>query len=172
MTRPLVFLLLAFSALALIAIACNDEGDFLLEDRPDATGTPSIFQRSPQPSPTPTDTPAAALGVCGEIYTVEAGESPSGIAAKCGVDVNDLLELNDIDDPRSLRVGQELEMPPLQPTPAEDTPAEDTPTEDTPAEDTPTEDTPTEDTPTEDTPAEDTPAEDTPAEDTPTEDEG
>jgi LysM repeat protein len=157
MTRALVFLLLAFSALALIAIACNDDGDFLLEDSPDVTGTPPFNQRSPQPSPTPTDTPAAVLGECGETYTVEAGDSPSAIAAKCGVDVNELLELNDIDDPRSLSVGQELKMPPLQPTPTEDTPTEDTPTEDTPTEDTPTEDTPTEDTPTEDTPTEDTP---------------
>ncbi len=135
MARTLAFLLLAFSALALIAIACNDEGDFLLEDDPDATSTPPLDQRSPQPSPTPTATAAAALGECGETYTVEAGDSPSGIAEKCGVDVNDLMELNDIDDPRSLSVGQELKMPPLQPTPTEDTPTEDTPTEDTPTED-------------------------------------
>ena len=145
MTRALVLLLLAFSALALIAIACNDDGDFLLEDSPNATGTPPFDQRSPQPSPTPTSTAAAALGECGETYTVEAGDSPSAIADKCGVDVNDLLELNDIDDPRSLSVGQELKMPPLQPTPTEDTPTEDTPAEDTPTEDTPAEDTPAED---------------------------
>jgi hypothetical protein len=145
MARTLAFLLLSFSVLALIAIACNDNGDFLLEDEPDAEGTPPFDQRSPQPSPTPTATPAAALGECGETYTVEAGDSPSGIAEKCGVDLNDLMELNDIDDPRNLRVGQELKLPPLQPTPAEDAPAEDTPTEDTPTEDTPAEDTPTED---------------------------
>ena len=112
MARALALPLLAFSALALIAIACNGEGDFLLDDEPDATGTPPIFQRSPQPSPTPTPTAAAAAGECGETYTVEAGDSPSGIAEKCGVDVNDLQELNDIDDPRSLRVGQELQLPP------------------------------------------------------------
>ncbi len=115
MARALALLLLAFGALALIAIACNGEADFLLDDEPDATGTPPFFQRSPQPTPTPTPT-AAAVGECGETYTVEAGDSPSGIAEKCGVDLNDLLELNNIDDPRSLRVGQELKMPPLQPT--------------------------------------------------------
>ena len=120
MARALALPLLAFSALALIAIACNGEGDFLLDDEPDATSTPPFFQRSPQPSPTPTPTAPAAAGECGETYTVEAGDSPFSIAEKCGVDVNDLQELNDIDDPRSLRVGQELKMPPLQPTPTGD----------------------------------------------------
>ena len=120
MARALIPLLLAFSALALIAIACNGEGDFLLEDEPNATGTPPFFERSPQTTPIPTPTAAAAIGECGETYTVEAGDSPFSIAEKCGVDVNDLQELNDIDDPRSLRVGQELKMPPLQPTPTED----------------------------------------------------
>ncbi len=116
MARPLALLLLAFGALALIAIACNGEGDFLLDDEPEATGTPPFFQRSPQPTPIPTPTAAAAVGECGETYTVEAGDSPFRIAERCGVDVNDLLELNDIEDPRSLRVGQELKMPPVQPT--------------------------------------------------------
>ena len=120
MARALTLLLLAFGALALIAIACNGEGDFLLDDEPDATGTPPFDQRSPQPTPTPTPTPAASVGECGETYTVEAGDSPFSIAEKCGVDVNALLDLNDIDDPRSLSVGQELKMPPLQPTPTED----------------------------------------------------
>ena len=120
MARALALLLPAFGALALIAIACNGDADFLLDDEPDATGTPPFFQRSPQPTPTPTPTAAAAVGDCGETYTVEAGDSPFSIAEKCGVDVVDLLELNDIDDPRSLNVGQELKMPPLQPTPTGD----------------------------------------------------
>ncbi len=117
MARALIPLLLAFSALALIAIACSSGGDFLLEDEPNASGTPSFFERSPQPTPIPTSTPAAAIGVCGETYTVEAGDSPFSIAEKCGVDVDDLQELNDIDDPRNLKVGQELKMPPIQATP-------------------------------------------------------
>jgi LysM repeat protein len=126
MARTLALLLLAFSALALIAIACNGEGDFLLDDEPDATGTPPFFERSPlaSPEPSPSPTPTGATGECGETYTVEAGDSPFSIAEKCGVDVNDLQELNDIDDPRSLRVGQELKLPPVQPT-ATATPTED-----------------------------------------------
>jgi LysM repeat protein len=114
MARTLALLLLAFCALALIAIACGNEGDFLLDDEPDATGTPPFFERSPlaSPEPSPSPTPTAVAGECGETYTVEAGDSPFSIAEKCGVDVNDLLDLNDIDDPRSLRVGQELKLPP------------------------------------------------------------
>ncbi len=118
MARTLALLLLAFSALALIAIACSSGGDFLLEDEPNASGTTPFFERSPQPTPIPTPTPAAAIGVCGETYTVEAGDSPFGIAEKCGVDVDDLQELNDIDDPKNLKVGQELKMPPVLATPA------------------------------------------------------
>ncbi len=113
MARSLALLLLIFAAFALIAVACGDDGDFLLDDeQPEATGTPPIFQRTPQPTPSPTAGPTAAPGVCGETYTVQAGDSPFSIAAKCGVDLNDLLELNGIDDPRSLRVGQELKLPP------------------------------------------------------------
>jgi LysM repeat protein len=53
----------------------------------------------------------ATPGECGETYTVQANDSPYGIAQKCGVDVGDLMELNDIDDPTTLRVGQELKIP-------------------------------------------------------------
>ncbi len=112
MTRTLALLLLVFAALALITAACGNEGDFLLDDEPEATGTPPFFQRTPQPTPSPTASPVA-VGECGETYTVQAGDSPTTIAKKCGVDVNDLLELNGIDDPTSLRIGQELKMPPL-----------------------------------------------------------
>ncbi len=62
---------------------------------------------------------------CGETYTVESGDSPFAIAEKCGVDPGDaadwadeLLELNGIDDPTTLKVGQELDLPPL-PSPEE-----------------------------------------------------
>ncbi len=50
-------------------------------------------------------------GECGDTYTVRSGDVPSAIAETCGVDVTDLLELNGIDDPRSLHVGQELKIP-------------------------------------------------------------
>ncbi len=48
---------------------------------------------------------------CGEVYSVEAGDVPFSIATKCGVDVDELLELNSIDDPTTLFIGQELKIP-------------------------------------------------------------
>ena len=61
MARMIAVLLLALSAFALAGVACNDEGDFLLDENEDATGTPPFFQRSPLPSPepSPTGSPAA-----------------------------------------------------------------------------------------------------------------
>ena len=62
MARMIAVLLLALSAFALAGVACNDEGDFLLDDNEsEATGTPPFFQRSPLPSPEPsaTGSPAA-----------------------------------------------------------------------------------------------------------------
>jgi uncharacterized protein YgiM (DUF1202 family) len=44
------FLLAAF---ALAALACEDSGDFLLDEEPEATGTPTFLERSPEPSPEP-----------------------------------------------------------------------------------------------------------------------
>jgi LysM repeat protein len=42
---------------------------------------------------------------------VEAGDSPAKIAQKYGVKVEDLMKVNNITDPRRLRVGQELVIP-------------------------------------------------------------
>ncbi len=59
------------------------------------------------PSSTSEDHP----GVCGATYIVAPGDSPSLIAQTCGVDVDDLMQINDIDDPTLLQVGQELILP-------------------------------------------------------------
>ncbi|MFN8555962.1 MAG: LysM peptidoglycan-binding domain-containing protein [Dehalococcoidia bacterium] len=48
---------------------------------------------------------------------VKAGDNPGGIAQELGVDLADLLRVNGIDDPRSLRVGQQLKVPRPSPTP-------------------------------------------------------
>jgi hypothetical protein len=52
-------------------------------------------------------------GVCGETYTVVAGDTFDGIAAKCGVTREELQAANpDIEDIRSLSIGQVLNIPP------------------------------------------------------------
>ena len=53
MARALAVLLLVLSAFALAGAACGNEGDFLLDENEDASGTPPFFQRSPLPSPEP-----------------------------------------------------------------------------------------------------------------------
>ncbi len=77
MARALAVLLLTLSAFALIAVACDSEGDFLLDEEPEATGTPPIFQRSPQPSPEPS--PVGSPPVAGATpvtpFEVEAEEA-------------------------------------------------------------------------------------------------
>jgi LysM repeat protein len=42
---------------------------------------------------------------------VQAGDNPAKIAAKYGVDAGELMRVNNITDPRRLRVGQELIIP-------------------------------------------------------------
>ena len=57
MARALAVLLLILGVFALAGFACNDSGDFLLdENSPQATGTPAFFQRSSLPSPEPSVT--------------------------------------------------------------------------------------------------------------------
>lgn len=50
-------------------------------------------------------------GVCGETYTVIGGDTTFGIAAKCGVDPQAIIDLNPDIDPANLSVGQVLIMP-------------------------------------------------------------
>jgi LysM repeat protein len=44
----------------------------------------------------------------GQIHVVQSGESLSQIAAQYGIDVDDLIALNEIIDPNAIRVGTEL----------------------------------------------------------------
>lgn len=74
---------------------------------PTYTPTPliQIDIRLPPGTPTPTPTP--------QQHRIEAGDTLIGIAARYGVTVEDLQELNGIDNPRGLQIGQELEIPAL-----------------------------------------------------------
>jgi LysM repeat protein len=49
------------------------------------------------------------------VYVVQEGDYPSSIAEKFGISTEELMEANDITDPTSLKVGQELIIP--TPTP-------------------------------------------------------
>lgn len=71
----------------------------------------------PDPAPVVERLPGSYSGISGdnvkdyerkEVYVVQSGDTLYGIALKNGLDVNQLAEMNDIADPRELRVGQKL----------------------------------------------------------------
>lgn len=80
---------------------------------PDAVGAPAPALR-----PLVTESkkkghsaPAASTANSGETYKVEKGDNPVAIARKFHVRYSDLIELNKIDDPRLLQIGQVLKIP-------------------------------------------------------------
>lgn len=80
-----------------------------------------------QPNTGPTESPTPAAGEpgdCGQTYTVVAGDTMFGIATKCGVDGQRLIDINPNADPSNLHIGDVLLLPDLLP-PSSDT---DTPT--------------------------------------------
>lgn len=70
---------------------------------PRPTATPAPY--TPEPTPTPTITPTPL------IYIVQRGDTLSGIAKRYGVSASVLQEVNGIEDPRRLQVGQALIIP-------------------------------------------------------------
>jgi LysM repeat protein len=77
--------------------------------QPTATAQPTPTL-TPTRTATPSPTPQA--GACTDPYIVQSGDYPGLIAQKCGVDVNALMQINGITDPTSLRIGQQLRLPP------------------------------------------------------------
>ena len=65
-----------------------------------------VAEQTPTAPAEPTATPRP------EIHVVSAGETAASIALRYGVDVNELIALNEITDRNRLRVGQELKLPP------------------------------------------------------------
>ncbi|MFN8443640.1 MAG: LysM peptidoglycan-binding domain-containing protein [Caldilineaceae bacterium] len=86
---------------------------------PNATATPQdtataetqIIESQTDESPTGTPTDYAPL-----LHTVRSGETASGIAEFYGIPLSRLLEVNHIDDPNSLVIGQQLAIPDVEPT--------------------------------------------------------
>ncbi len=79
---------------------------------------PDNIKPLPPDNPNPTETPEATPeptggdpGICGETYTVIAGDFLTAIGEKCGVNWELIAELNPDIDPSSLSIGQVLNMP-------------------------------------------------------------
>jgi hypothetical protein len=56
--------------------------------------------------------PGGEPGVCGDTYTIEAGDSMFAIAIECGLDPDAVLAANPDVDPGALSVGQVINLPP------------------------------------------------------------
>lgn len=117
--RPWPFVLFASLLLAALAAACG-EG----EEGPPIPGGPLTDPRT-VPTATPWAEPPEPLfleegaiapleegpAASGETYVVQAGDTPWSICQKFGCDHNELMALNGITDPTTLRVGQKLKIP-------------------------------------------------------------
>lgn len=68
----------------------------------DGQREPAVRTQQPAPAGTAAST---------ESYTVQSGDTPTHIARRFGVEVNELLRVNGISDPRRLKVGQVLQIP-------------------------------------------------------------
>lgn len=73
------------------------------------------------PTPTPTRTVSPSPTVAPVTYTVKSGDSPLSIAIEFDTSVELIMRANNIFDPRSLQIGQELVIPPAGSEP--DTPS-------------------------------------------------
>ncbi len=86
-------------------------------DAPTRTLVPSNVEPTTPPSPTPAATPAPTPAPTADpttaptTYTVQSGDTLSGIAGAHGTTWQVLAELNKIDNPRHLRVGQVIKLP-------------------------------------------------------------
>jgi LysM repeat protein len=76
-----------------------------------APATTSKETAAAAPSASSTDSTASAPGDAGSgTYAVQKGDTPATIAKKFGMKTSELISLNDISDPRKLKIGQELKV--------------------------------------------------------------
>ncbi|MCD6518314.1 MAG: LysM peptidoglycan-binding domain-containing protein [Anaerolineae bacterium] len=83
-----------------LQLAVSERAQQILRNPP----TP-IPTATPRPLPTPTPIPTSAM------YRVQRGDTLQGIAAKFGVSVDAIVELNELENPDAIRVGQILLIP-------------------------------------------------------------
>jgi LysM repeat protein len=99
--RFLAPLALVAFALALIIVVSNTTGDGGGETG--ATGTSAPAEATPTPKAEKKRKPR-------KTYTIKAGDTPSGIAVKVDVPLDQILELNPDLDPQTLRPGTKIKL--------------------------------------------------------------
>src|SRR6266852_5372094 len=93
---------LVFTLLALLALAA-------CATRQDSAPVVDRTKAAPRPA-----APAAAAQPTGEFYVVKRGDTLYSIALEHGVDYRELAQLNGLDDPTRIRVGQVLRVNPTE----------------------------------------------------------
>jgi hypothetical protein len=66
---------------------------------------------TPEPGASDGGEATPVAGECGATYTVVSGDTPSGIAEKCGVTTDELLNANPGLDPAAMHVGDVVNIP-------------------------------------------------------------
>ena len=89
--------------IALPAAGCNRGGE---PEQPVTQASPSAVTAPASPSPSPSPD--------GETYTVESGDTLSAIAQRFDTTVEAIVEINDLEDPDTLAIGDELIIPPVE----------------------------------------------------------
>jgi len=118
----------ALLSTGLLCFACGGSGSS--SGRPNPGKVPTATLPAVLPEPLIVSGTPAPAAPSGDTYTVKSGDTPSAIAERLGVSVDELMSLNSITDPTQLEVGQVLRVPGAKaatPTPGR-TPAASTPT--------------------------------------------
>ncbi len=105
--------------LSVLLVAGCGGGETVLPTAPTPTpGMRFIMPTPGTPPPTPARTPTAVMMT----YIVQEGDTLYDIALRYGVDMDEIIAINGLEDPNTLYVGQELLIPLPPPTAAPATP--------------------------------------------------
>jgi LysM repeat protein len=99
----------ALLSTAVFCFACGGSGPS--SGRPNPGKVPTATLPAVLPDPLIVSGTPAPAAPSGDTYTVKSGDTPSAIAERLGVSVDELMKLNSITDPTQLEVGQVLRIP-------------------------------------------------------------
>ena len=102
--RDVKFSVLAVAIMTSVTLVACGGDDESVDTLPLMTAAPSV---APTSIGTTTTLPTAE-----EFYTIQQGDTLSGIAQAFGVSVGDLISFNAIADPDAIQAGQRLQIPP------------------------------------------------------------
>ena len=95
---PLALVAFALALFIVVSSTTRDDGG-----EPGAQGTSAPAEATPTPTPGKKKRPR-------KTYTIKSGDTPSGIAVKVGVPLDQILELNPDLDPQTLTPGTKLKL--------------------------------------------------------------